>query len=79
MNNKVLKITIIDDITGIEGHGTVVMIEPDPEMPDISWIYCVSDNPEMNIQYEPKLNAMIWRIIASISPYYLIKEENING
>lgn len=76
--NKVLKITIIDEVTGIEGHGTVVMIEPDDEIADFNWLYCVSDNPEMNTQFEPKLNMMIWRVIESISPYYKIEEAEAN-
>ena len=73
--NKILKITINDEITGIQGKGTVALIEPDNEIDGLSWIYCISDNPEMNTQFEPKLNTMIWRIINSNSEYYAIQEE----
>lgn len=73
-NDNAVRITIIDEITGIEGHGTVVFVEPDDEIEDFAWLYCVSDNQEMNTQFEPKLGIMIWRVIESISPYYKIEE-----
>lgn len=74
MNN--LKITITDEITGIQGTGTVVLVEEDNEIKGLSWYYCISDNTEMNTNYEPKLDMMIWRIISSDSEYYFIEEEN---
>lgn len=78
VNGVILKITITDEITGIMGTGTVVLIEPDAELPGLDWIYCVSDNEEMNTQFEPKLNMMIWRVITSDSNYYSIEEVDLD-
>lgn len=68
-DNKIQKIKIINNITGIIEEGTVVYIEPDNEIPFLAFLYVVSDDNSKNTHFEPKLGYNIWTIIPDGSPY----------
>lgn len=71
------RIRIIDKITEGINTGTVVFIEEDNEIPGLSFLYVVNDDPAYNTNYEPMLNMNIWRLIESTSDLYekVLEEE----
>ena len=62
-------IEIIDNIDySIITTGTIRMIEPDNEDPELKWFYIRANDDRLNIQFDPRIGNY-WRIIENKSEF----------
>ena len=53
----------MDDILGVVQEGTIFYMEPDNEIPGLTWLYLISDDDDDNTIIEPKFDKPYWKII----------------
>ena len=60
-------IEVCDDIDyTIRTGATIALVETDSDIPQIKWLYLVSDNRKMNVQVDQRIGNY-WRIIENVS------------
>ena len=60
-------IEVCDDIDyTIRNGATIALIESDSDIPQIKWLYLISDNHEMNVHVDQRIGNY-WRIIENVS------------